>query len=122
MCVNIDVRCYSVWSCTRESLRRISVSFNDAVRKIFHYNIGISESSFEGFGMVSIDFYLIRANKLLLLFNCMLSERSIVKVCSYINAYQEDVIDKCKEICVSGSCKNEIKDGIRRVYVDKVGW
>ena len=37
-CVPILMYGASVWSCARESLRRKSVSFNDAVRKIFHYN------------------------------------------------------------------------------------
>ena len=69
----------SVYSCARESLRRISVSFNDAVRKIFHYNRW--KSVLRGFGMVPMDLHLIRA-KLLLLFNCILSKRRIVKVCS----------------------------------------
>ena len=79
----------SVWSCARESLRRISVSFNDAVRKIFHYNRWESvRVVLRGFGMVPMDLHLIRA-KLLLLFNCILCERRIVKVCSEINAYRD---------------------------------
>ena len=95
---------------------------NDAVRKIFHYNRWESfRAVLRGFGMVPMDLHLIRA-RLLLLFNCMLSERCIVKVCSDINAYREDVIDKCRECCVSWSCKNEIRDGIWKVYVDRVGW
>ena len=52
----------------------------------------------------------------------MLNERRIVKVCSEINAYQEDVIDKCREFGVFRPCKNEIRDGKWRVYVDRVGW
>ena len=65
----------------------------------------------------------------------MLSERSIVKVCSEINAYQGDVIDDCNEFrgswfCKneirdggeSWSCKNKIRDGIWKVYIDRVGW
>ena len=69
----------SVYSSARESLPRISVSFNDAVRKIFHYNRW--ESVLRGFGMVLMDLHLIRA-KLFLLFNCILSERRIINVCS----------------------------------------
>ena len=112
----------SVWSCARESLRRISVSFNDAVRKIFHYNrLESVRAILRGFGMVLMDLHLIHA-RLLLLFNCMLSERRIVEVCSEINAYQEDVIDECREFGVSWSYKNKIRDGIWRVYVDKVVW
>ena len=38
MCAHIDIWCYGVWSCARKSVRRINVSFNYAVRKIFHYN------------------------------------------------------------------------------------
>ena len=68
-----------------------------------------------------MDLHLINV-KLLLLFNCMLNERRIVKVCSEINAYQEDVIDKCREFGVFRPCKNEIRDGKWRVYVDRVGW
>ena len=38
LCVPILRYSASAWSCARASLHRISVSFNDAVRKIFHYN------------------------------------------------------------------------------------
>ena len=118
-CVPILMYGASVRSCARGSLHRISVSFNDAVRKIFHYKRWESARIvLRGFGMVPMDLHLIRS-RLLLLFNCMLSERRIVKVCSEINAYQEDVIDECRQFGVSWSCK---KDGIWRVYVDKVGW
>ena len=121
-CVPILMCGASVWSYARESLRRISVSFNDAVRKIFHYNRWESvRAVLRGFGMVPMDLHLIRA-KLLLLFNCILSERRIVKVCSEINAYRENVIDECREFGVSWSCKKEIRDGIWRVYADRVGW
>ena len=68
-----------------------------------------------------MDLHLIRA-KLLLLFNCILSERRIIKVCSEINAYQEDVINECREFGVSWSCKKQIRDGIWRVFADRVGW
>ena len=89
--------------------------------KLFHYNRWESvRAVLRGFGMVPMDLHLIHA-KLLLLFNCMLSERHIVKVCSEINAYQEDVIDECREFGVFWSCKNEIRDVIWRVYVDRVG-
>ena len=112
----------SVWSCARESVRRISVSFNDAVRKIFHYNKWESvRTVLRGFGVVPMDLHLIRT-KLLLLFNCILSERRIAKVCSEINVYRGDVLDECREFCVSWSCKKEIRDGIWRVYVDRMGW
>ena len=37
-CVPVLMYGASVWSCGRESLHRISVSFNVTVRKIFHYN------------------------------------------------------------------------------------
>ena len=85
-----------VWSCEKESLRRISVSLNDTVRKIFHYNRWESvKAVLRGFGMVLMDLHLIRA-RLLLLINCTLSERRIEKVCSEINAHQEDVIDECR--------------------------
>ena len=111
----------SVWSCAREYLRRISISFNDAVRKIFRYNKWKSvRAVLRGFGMIPMDLHLISV-KLLLLFNCMLSERRIVKVCSEINAYEENVIDACREFGVSWSCKNEFRDGIWRVFVDRVG-
>ena len=95
-CVPILMYGTSVCSCARKSLRRISVSFNDAIRKIFHYNIWESvRAVLRGFGMVPMDLHLIRA-KLLLLFDCILSERRIVKVCSEINTYREDVIDQIK--------------------------
>ena len=71
--------------------------------------------------MVPMDLYLIRA-RLSLLFNCMLSERCIVKMCSEINAYQKDVINECREFGVSWSCMHEFRDVIWRVYVDRVGW
>ena len=70
--------------------------------------------------MVPMDLYLIRA-RLLLLINCMLSERRNIKVCSEINVYQENIIDECREFIVSWSCKNEIRDGIWRVHVVRVG-
>ena len=91
----------SVWSCTRESLRRISILFNDAVRKIFHDNRWESvRAVLRGFGMVLMDLLLINT-RLLLLFNRMLSERCIVNVCSEISAYQEDIIDECRVFGVS---------------------
>ena len=121
-CVQILMYGASVWSFARESLRRINVSFNDAVRKIFHYNRWESvRAVLRVFGMVPMDLHLIRA-KLLLLFNYILSEWCIVKMCSEINAYREDVIDECRQFGVSYMTKKEIRDGIWRVYVDRVGW
>ena len=80
-CVPILMYGASVWSCARESLRRIGTSFNDAVRKIFHYNRWESvKAILRGFGMVPMDLHLIHA-KLLLIFNYILSDRCIVKVC-----------------------------------------
>ena len=77
----------SVWSCARKSLRIISVSFNDAIRKIFHCNKWKSvKTVLRGFGMAPMDLHLIR-DRLLLLLNCVLSEKRNVKVCSEINAY-----------------------------------
>ena len=58
----------SVWSCAGESLRRIGISFNDAVRKIFHYNRWESvRAVLRGFGMVPMELHLIRAKLLLFL-------------------------------------------------------
>ena len=64
-CVLILMYDASVWSCARKSLRRISVSFNDAVRKIFHYNRWESvRAVLRGFSIIPMDLHLIRAKLL----------------------------------------------------------
>ena len=82
-------------------MRRIIVSFNNAVRKIFQYNRWESvKIVLKRFNMAPIDLFLIRA-RLLLPFNCKLIERHIVKVFSKINVCKEEAIDECSEFGMS---------------------
>ena len=54
------------------------------------------ESILRGFCMLPLDFYIDRT-RLLLLYDCLKSERSVVKMCAEVCADVEDVVRLCNE-------------------------
>jgi hypothetical protein len=123
-CVPILMYASGVWSCSKELLRRISVSFNNAIRKVFGYRKFESvKDILRGFNILPMDFHVLYS-KLILLNVCMTSNRRIVSVCSEYIAYQDDVVMKCNELDVTLglSKKWDIYEAIWNSFVSIVGW
>jgi hypothetical protein len=123
-CIPILTYGAGVWRCNSEALRGIGVTFNNAVRKVFHYRKFESvKDILRGFGILPMDLYIKRV-RLVLLFDCLKSERNIVKLCAACNLECEDVINECEELglFMSGVCKNEVKFAVWNSFVSIVGW
>ena len=123
-CIPILTYGAGVWRCTSEILRGIGVTFNNAIRKVFHYRKFESvKDILRGFDMLPMDLYVKRV-RLLLLFHCMKSERNIVKLCAKFNLECDDVVNECEELglFISGVCKNDVKRAVWDEFVSIVGW
>ena len=79
-----------VWKCNNETIRRVGVCFNDAIRRIFGYRRyeSVRNIVFE-FGMLPVDLYVAKS-RLLMVSNAMISERELVRVCAdyVVNSYE----------------------------------
>ena len=75
-CIPILTYGASEWKCKNEQLRELGVSFNNTGKKIFGYRRFESvKSILRGFCELPLDLYT-----LLLLHDCLMSERSVVIV------------------------------------------
>ena len=86
----------NLWSwCVKgknEKLRKPIISFHNAARKLFNYRRFESvKGILRGFCMLPLDFCIDRM-RLLLLYNFLKSERSVVRMCAEVSADDEDVI------------------------------
>lgn len=79
-----------VWKCNNDTIRRVGVCFNDAIRRVFGYRRyeSVRTILFE-FGMLPMDLYVAKA-RLLMVSNAMRSNRELVRVCA------EYVVNSCE--------------------------
>ena len=81
-----------VWNVNYETKRSVGVCFNDAIRKLFHYNRWESvRNILLGFRMLPMDIYLVQS-RLLLIRSAMLSNRKIVKLCGNYVFERDDFV------------------------------
>ena len=75
------------------------------------------------FFRLSLDFY-IGHMRLLLLYDCLKSERSFVRICAELSADNEDVVRQCNEFnfALKWLSKAEIKEAVLLKFTDNVGW
>ena len=61
---------------------------------------------------------------LLLLYDCLKSERSVVKMCAEVSAYDEDFVRLCNEFNFALKWPSEagIKEAVLQKFADNVGW
>ena len=87
-----------VWKCKNEHLCKLVVSFNSAVRKVFSYKRFESvKGILRDFCTLPLDFYIDRM-RLLLLYDCLKSKRSVVRMCAEVSADGEDVVRSRNEL------------------------
>ena len=84
------------------------------MRKVFSYKRFVSvKGILRGFSILPIDFYNDRM-RLLLLYDCLKSESSVVRMCAEVNANNEDVVSLCNKFnfALKWSSKAEITEAI----------
>ena len=61
--------------------------------------------------------------RLLLLYDCLKGERSVVRLCTEMSAYDEDVARLCNELnfAMKLSRKAEINEAVLQKFTDNVG-
>ena len=62
--------------------------------------------------------------RLLLLYDCLKSERSVVRMCAEVSADDEDVVRLCNQFnfTLKWSSKAEIKEAVLQKFTDDVEW
>ena len=73
--------------------------------------------------MLPLDFYIDRA-RLLLMYDCLKSERSVVRMCAEVRADDEDVVKLFNDFnfALKRSSKTEIKETELQKFTDNVVW
>ena len=105
-----------VWKSKKEQLRKLDVSFNNAERKVFGYKRFESVNGhFARFLYVTFRFLYYHIY-FLLLYDCLKSEKSVVRMCAEESVDNEDVVKLCREfnLVLKWSSKAEIKESYCR--------
>ena len=95
-CIPIITYGTGVWECKNEQFRILCVLFNNNLRKVFCFGRFVSvKSILRGFFMLPLDLYIDRI-RLLLLYDCLKSERSVVRMCAEVST-DDEVVRLCNE-------------------------
>ena len=122
-CVPVLLYGCATWCISKEMIRQINVTFNNAIRRVFNYNQWESVKDIvHGFGMVPVDLYLIRA-RLLMIGVALCSKREIVNVCGRISMMQKDVREMMVELGIDDVlCKRDIYEAVQNVFSSRLDW
>ena len=123
-CITILLYGAGIWKCNNEIIRKLGVSVNNAVRKVFHYKYCESvKDILRGFCILPVDLS-VTCSKLLLIWDGIHSNRNIVKICAEYCSCNVDIMTKCNELGLSLNwCKRvNVKMAVWDKFVNIVGW